>query len=95
MPQERELWKTHWGMMLAMIGTEVGLGNIWRFPYLVGKYGGGVFLIPYIVLLLGAAVFAMIAEWVKEMTTLGEFVKKAGPVKKEARDKIQAKNPVR
>jgi len=63
MPKERELWKTHWGMMFAMIGTEVGLGNIWRFPYLVGKYGGGVFLIPYLVLLLGVAVFAMIAEW--------------------------------
>lgn len=63
MVQQRELWKTHWGMMSAMIGTEVGLGNIWRFPYLVGKYGGGVFLIPYIVLLLGVAVFAMIAEW--------------------------------
>ena len=39
MAQERELWKTHWGMIFAMIGTEVGLGNIWRFPYLVGKYG--------------------------------------------------------
>ncbi|MFC1632227.1 sodium-dependent transporter [Candidatus Omnitrophota bacterium] len=77
--KERELWKTHWGMMLAMIGTEVGLGNIWRFPYLVGKYGGGVFLIPYIVLLLGVAVFAMIAEWVLGRHTrrdpLGAFEK--------------------
>jgi len=79
MSQERELWKTHWGMILAMIGTEVGLGNIWRFPYLVGKYGGGVFLIPYIVLLLGVAVFAMIAEWVLGRHTrrdpLGAFEK--------------------
>lgn len=79
MPQERELWRTHWGMIFAMIGTEVGLGNIWRFPYLVGKYGGGVFLIPYIVLLLGAALFAMIAEWVLGRHTrrdpLGAFEK--------------------
>jgi NSS family neurotransmitter:Na+ symporter len=79
MAQERELWKTHWGMIFAMIGTEVGLGNIWRFPYLVGKYGGGVFLIPYIVLLLGVAVFAMIAEWVLGRHTrrdpLGAFQK--------------------
>lgn len=79
MPQERELWRTHWGMIFAMIGTEVGLGNIWRFPYLVGKYGGGVFLIPYIILLLGVAVFAMVAEWVLGRHTrrdpLGAFEK--------------------
>ena len=79
MTQERELWKTHWGMIFAMIGTEVGLGNIWRFPYLVGKYGGGVFLIPYISLLLCVAVFAMIAEWVLGRHTrrdpLGAFEK--------------------
>lgn len=64
MTKQRETWNTHLGMIWAMIGTEVGLGNVWRFPYLVGKYGGGVFLIPYMVLLLGVAFFAMMAEWV-------------------------------
>jgi len=61
---DRETWKSHWGMIMAMIGTAIGLGNIWRFPYLCGKYGGATFLIPYIVLLLGVAVFAMMCEWV-------------------------------
>jgi NSS family neurotransmitter:Na+ symporter len=64
MSAQRETWRTHMGMVFAMIGTEVGLGNIWRFPYLCGKHGGGSFLVPYIVLLLGVAIFAMMCEWV-------------------------------
>lgn len=64
MSGQRETWRTHLGMIFAMIGTEVGLGNIWRFPYLCGKYGGGSFLVPYMVLLLGVAIFGMMAEWV-------------------------------
>lgn len=74
MTEKREEWKTHTGMILAMIGTEVGLGNIWRFPYLVGKFGGGVFLIPYISLLFLVALFAMMCEW-----ALGRYTK-AGPL---------------
>ncbi|MFC1576610.1 sodium-dependent transporter [Candidatus Omnitrophota bacterium] len=64
MTQKRETWRSHWGMIAAMIGTAIGLGNIWRFPYLCGKYGGASFLIPYIILLLGVAIFAMMCEWV-------------------------------
>ena len=64
MNKVRETWKSHWGMIAAMIGTAIGLGNIWRFPYLCGKYGGATFLIPYIILLFGIAVFAMMCEWV-------------------------------
>jgi len=66
-------------MMMAMIGTAIGLGNIWRFPYLCGKYGGATFLIPYIILLLGVAMFAMMCEWVMGRHTrrdpLGAFEK--------------------
>jgi len=51
-------------MIAAMIGTAIGLGNIWRFPYLCGKYGGATFLVPYIILLFGIAIFAMMCEWV-------------------------------
>lgn len=64
MATKRETWKSHWGMIAAMIGTAIGLGNIWRFPYLCGKYGGATFLIPYVILLFGVAIFAMMCEWV-------------------------------
>ena len=40
------------GFVLSAAGASVGLGNIWRFPYLAAKYGGGIFLLNYILLAL-------------------------------------------
>ena len=40
------------GFVLSAAGASVGLGNIWRFPYLAAKYGGGIFLLIYIILAL-------------------------------------------
>ena len=45
----REKWSSGIGFILASIGSAVGIGNIWRFPYIVGDNGGGAFLIPYII----------------------------------------------
>ncbi len=50
------------GFVLAAAGSAVGLGNIWRFPYLAAKYGGGIFLLVYIILAVTFGFSLMIAE---------------------------------
>ena len=50
------------GFVLAAAGSAVGLGNIWRFPYLAAKYGGGIFLLTYLVLALTFGFALMTAE---------------------------------
>ncbi len=50
------------GFVLAAAGSAVGLGNIWRFPYLAAKYGGGIFLLTYIILSVTFGFSLMIAE---------------------------------
>ena len=50
------------GFVLAAAGSAVGLGNIWRFPYLAAKYGGGIFLLVYILLALTFGFALMTAE---------------------------------
>ena len=50
------------GFVLAAAGSAVGLGNIWRFPYLAAKYGGGIFLLTYVVLALTFGFCLMIGE---------------------------------
>lgn len=50
------------GFVLAAAGSAVGLGNIWRFPYLAAKYGGGIFLLVYLILVVSLGFSLMIAE---------------------------------
>ena len=50
------------GFVLAAAGSAVGLGNIWRFPYLVAKYGGGIFLLVYLILAVTLGFALMTAE---------------------------------
>ena len=60
------------GFVLAAAGASVGLGNIWRFPYLAAKYGGGIFLLVYILLALTFGYTMIIAE-----TAIGRMTKKS------------------
>ncbi|WP_136088972.1 sodium-dependent transporter [Auritidibacter ignavus] len=54
--QQREQFSTRWVFLLAAIGSAVGLGNIWRFPYVAYENGGGAFILPYMVALLTAGI---------------------------------------
>lgn len=60
--QKRSNFTGKIGFVLAAAGSAVGLGNIWRFPYLAAKYGGGIFLLSYIILALTFGFALMIAE---------------------------------
>ncbi len=62
MEQKRSSFTGKIGFVLAAAGSAVGLGNIWRFPYLAAKYGGGMFLLVYIILSLTFGFSLMIAE---------------------------------
>lgn len=60
--ENRQRWESRLVFILAAIGSAVGLGNVWRFPYLVTKYGGGTFLIPYTVCLVGIGMPILLME---------------------------------
>ncbi|MBQ4120993.1 MAG: sodium-dependent transporter [Clostridia bacterium] len=62
MSSQRSSFTGKIGFVLAAAGSAVGLGNIWRFPYLAAKYGGGIFLLTYLVLAITFGFTLMIAE---------------------------------
>lgn len=62
MEQKRSNFTGKIGFVLAAAGSAVGLGNIWRFPYLAAKYGGGIFLLVYLVLAITFGYALMCAE---------------------------------
>jgi len=59
----RERWSSATGFILVSIGSAVGIGNIWRFPYIMGVNGGGAFLIPYFIAIFVVALTIMMAEF--------------------------------
>jgi len=64
-------WSTRIGFILAAVGSAIGLGNIWRFPYQVHANGGGAFLIPYFAALLLAGIPVLLVEvWLGSETGL-------------------------
>ena len=69
---ERGSFSGKLGYVLAVAGSAVGLGNIWRFPYLAAKYGGGMFLLVYLLLILTFGYALIMAE-----TTLGRMTGKS------------------
>ena len=71
MTENRDKWSSNIGFLLAAVGSAVGLGNIWRFPYMMGKDGGALFLIIYLFFIFFITSFALISE-----ISLGKHVRK-------------------
>ena len=60
---ERQTFSSRFTTVLTMVGVAVGLGNVWRFPYMMGEYGGSAFLVVYLAFTILLAIPAMTAEW--------------------------------
>uniref|UniRef100_A0A9J7ZSW7 Transporter n=2 Tax=Cyprinus carpio TaxID=7962 RepID=A0A9J7ZSW7_CYPCA len=72
--EPRETWGRRLEFVLASIGYAVGLGNVWRFPYLCYRSGGGAFLIPYLIMLFLCGIPLLFMEF-----TVGQYTR-LGPV---------------
>ena len=64
MLKERASFGSKMGMILATAGGAVGLGNVWRFPYMVGENGGAAFIIVYIICVLLLGIPCMVSEFI-------------------------------
>lgn len=71
MEEKRAEWTNHISFILATVGSAVGLGNVWRFPYIMGKYGGAVFLFTYLFLIAFICIIPLCVE-----LTLGKISRK-------------------
>jgi NSS family neurotransmitter:Na+ symporter len=95
MAEKRENWGSKIGLILAMAGNSIGLGNFWRFPYQAAKNGGGAFMIPYVMALFLIGVPLMLVEWM-----MGRLGGKYGHgtvgfmIYIQARDKIKPKKAI-
>jgi NSS family neurotransmitter:Na+ symporter len=70
----RERWTSRVHFLFAAIGSAIGLGNVWRFPYITYEYGGGAFLIPWIIGLI-----VMGVPWLMMEFGMGHYFQKSAP----------------
>jgi NSS family neurotransmitter:Na+ symporter len=63
MKADRETFVSGFGAVMTMIGAAVGLGAVWRFPYMVGRFGGAAFVLFYVAVVLFVGIPALMTEW--------------------------------
>ena len=61
---KRGQWTGHLGFILAASGSAIGLGNIWKFPYITGEYGGGAFVLVYLICVVLVGLPLMVTEMI-------------------------------
>jgi len=78
-------WTSRMGFVLAATGSAVGLGNIWKFPYMIGQSGGAAFVLVYLLCIALIGLPILVAEWMigrrgqkNPISTMGELAKKNG-----------------
>ena len=80
---ERAHWGSRTGFILAAAGSAVGLGNIWKFPYITGENGGGLFVLVYLACIAGVGIPILLAEVIlgksTQSSTVPAFRKHSGP----------------
>ena len=62
MSQPRENWSSNMGFILAATGSAIGLGNLWKFPFITWENGGGAFVLVYLVCIAAVGLPIMMAE---------------------------------
>ena len=79
--KQRDSFRSNLGVILALVGSAIGLGNLWRFPYLVGTNGGAAFIIIYLLCIVFLCMPIMVCEFVigrrSQANTFGAFKKLA------------------
>lgn len=84
MTSSRETFASRFGAVMTMLGVAIGLGNVWRFPYLVGKFGGAAFVLFYVAIVVVIGIPALMAEWAlgrhTRRGTLGAFARARLPL---------------
>jgi len=83
MPEQRDHWSSRAGFVLAAAGSAVGLGNLWKFPYITWENDGGAFVLVYLICVLVVGLPIMIAEIMlgrgAQLSAVGAFKKMIGP----------------
>jgi len=69
--EKRETFASRFGAIITMVGFALGLGNVWRFPYMVGRFGGAAFVLFYVLVVLVIGVPGLMAE-----TALGRYTRR-------------------